>query len=97
MQQRRVRLLQGPEAGEIPEPTLDPSLVAKPSLIRHPAKVAKRYPMEVEQDFAFHESATTLEDAGRRSTDRREARHRSAARSLSRGLPPQAPSFSGSR
>ena len=62
MQQHRAMLLQGPEAGEIPEPTLHPSLVAKPSRFRHPAKVAEGYPMRVEQDFAYHQSATTLED-----------------------------------
>ena len=32
------------------EPTLDPSLVATPSLFRRPAKVAERYPMGVGRD-----------------------------------------------
>ena len=47
------KLLQGPEAGEMPEPTLDPSLVATPSLFRRPAKVAEEDPMWVGQEFAL--------------------------------------------
>jgi hypothetical protein len=63
MQHHRVMLLHGPEAGEVPEPTLDPSLVAQPSRIRQPTQIAEGYPVGVEQDFAYHQPATTLEDA----------------------------------
>jgi hypothetical protein len=62
MQHHRVRPLQGPEAGEVSEPTFDPSLIAQPSRIRQPAKLAEGYPVGVEQDFAYYQSATTLED-----------------------------------
>lgn len=63
MQLNRARLLRSPEAGEVAEPALDPSLVVKPGRVREPVKLVEGHPVRVEQDFADHQPPFTLEDA----------------------------------
>ena len=59
----RADHLRGSEGGEVPEGTLERSLVIQPPCGCQPAKLLESYLVGIEQDFADHQSTTTLEHA----------------------------------
>jgi hypothetical protein len=63
MQHHRADLLRSPEGSEVSEGPLERSLVVQPTCVCQPAKLLENYLVGIEQDFADHQSTTTLEHA----------------------------------
>jgi hypothetical protein len=63
MQHHRADLLRSPKGSEVPEGPLERSLVVQPTCVCQAAKLLKSYLVGIEQDFADHQSTTTLEHA----------------------------------
>jgi hypothetical protein len=63
MQHHRADLLRSPEGSEVPEGTLERSLVVQPTYFCQLEKLVETHLVGIEQDFADHQSTTTLEHA----------------------------------
>src|SRR5215208_240579 len=63
MQHHRADLLRSPEGSEVPEGALECSRMVQPTCVCQPAKLLERHLVGIEQDFADHQSTTTLKHA----------------------------------